>query len=57
MVHHVQNLAGLGFPCPEASEDTASALQEAWLSHLGQSLAGEFEIDPMTLLVRTTYAW
>ena len=54
LVHHMQNLAQLRYPCPEAREAMAYAAQEKWLSLFGQSLATAFELDPMTLKVRTS---
>jgi hypothetical protein len=54
LVHHMQNLAQLRYPCPEAREAIAYAAQEKWLSLSGQSLAKTFELDPMTLKVRTS---
>lgn len=53
MVHHLQNLAGLSFPCREAREKQAFAAQEQWLALFGKDLTTEFELDPLTLLVRT----
>jgi hypothetical protein len=53
MVHHVQNVAGLRYDCPEARERPAFAAQEAWLAQSGGDLASVFGIDPLTLLVRT----
>lgn len=56
MVHHLQKQAGLTFACPEAREAQAYAVQAAWLSRYGQSLEGEFAINPLTLLVLTNCA-
>lgn len=53
LVHHVQNAAQLTYFCPEARETLAYAAQEKWLSLFGQSLLTTFEIDPLTLKVRT----
>jgi hypothetical protein len=53
LVHHAQNVAGLTYPCPEAREALAYAAQEKWLSLFGQSLLATFELDPLTLKVRT----
>jgi hypothetical protein len=53
MTHHVQNLAGLRYECAEAREKLAYMAQAQWLALFGQTLAGEFSTDPMTLLVRT----
>ena len=54
LVHHLQNVAGLKYDCPEAREKTAYRAQASWLKLFGKSLADEFEIDPMTILVRTS---
>jgi hypothetical protein len=54
LVHHMQNYAKLKYPCPEAREAVAYAAQEKWLKMFGQSLAKAFELDPMTLRVRTS---
>jgi hypothetical protein len=53
MVHHIQNIAGLRYPCPEAREAPAYAAQAEWLARSGSDIAAAFGIDPMTLLVRT----
>lgn len=54
MVHHLQNIAGIVYECPEARERTAYAAQQRWLELFGQDLESEFSIDPMTLLIRGT---
>ena len=53
MTHHLQNVAGLKYECPQAREELAYRAQERWLARSGRSLAKEFKLDPMTLLVRT----
>jgi len=53
MTHHLQNVAGLKYECPQAREELAYQAQERWLARSGRSLAKEFRVDPMTLLVRT----
>ena len=53
MVHHMQNVAGLKYRCPEEREKPAFAAQNRWLSLFGRSLQDEFKLDAMTLLVRT----
>jgi hypothetical protein len=53
MVHHLQKEAGLIYPCPGASEKLAYEAQEKWLGLFGLDLAGEFDIDPFTLLATT----
>ena len=54
MVHHLQNLGNLNYECPEAREKLAFAAQEKWLELFDRTLASEFELDPFTLLVRTS---
>ena len=53
MVHHVQNVAGMTYACPEEREKLAYAAQRQWLALFGRELMKEFKLDPMTLLVRT----
>ena len=53
MVHHLQTVAGLRYPCSEAREKLAYAAQDKWLGLFGQSLESEFRIDAFTLLATT----
>jgi hypothetical protein len=53
LVHHLQNVAGLKYDCSEAREKPAYGAQSRWLELFGMELADEFEIDAMTILVRT----
>lgn len=53
MVHHLQNVAGLKYDCAEAREKPAYRAQMKWLELFGKTLAAEFDLDPMTILVRT----
>ena len=53
MVHHLQNLAGTKYACPQERERLAYAAQQAWLGLFGRNLKDEFEIDAMTLLLST----
>jgi len=53
MVHHLQNLGGLKFDCPQARERLAYAAQDQWLARSGQNLTDEFELDALTVLLRT----
>ena len=53
MVHHVQNVGGLKYECPQAREKPAYVAQDRWLALFGRNLMDEFELDPMTVLVRT----
>ncbi len=52
MVHHLQNVGGQKFDCPEAREKTAYEAQERWLAMFGLSLQDELNIDPFTVLVK-----
>ncbi|MFY9827741.1 MAG: DUF6647 family protein [Rhodoplanes sp.] len=52
-VHHLQNIAGLTYACPQEREALAYQAQEKWLGLFGRSLASEFQIDGLTLLVNT----
>jgi hypothetical protein len=56
-VHHIQNLSGETFACPEAREAAAFDAQERWLNRFGDSLESEFGIDPFTVLARSMCAW
>jgi hypothetical protein len=42
------------FACPGKREKDAYRAQRAWLELFDRTLEGEFGIDPMTLLVRTS---
>lgn len=53
LVHHLQNLAGLKYECPQAREAPAYAAQDRWLDRFGLSLESEFGINPMSRLVHT----
>lgn len=53
MVHHLQNVGGLKYECPQAREQQAYAAQQRWLGLFGSDLEKAFELDAMTLLVRT----
>jgi hypothetical protein len=53
LAHHLQNTAEFKYDCAEAREKPAYQAQERWLELFGTSLAEEFAIDQMTLLVRT----
>lgn len=54
LVHHLQNVGGETYPCAGAREKPAYRAQARWLEMFGTSLEDEFQIDPMTILVRTT---
>jgi hypothetical protein len=53
MVHHLQNLRGAKFGCPEEREQLAYQAQDRWLAVFGKSLSDEFDLDPMTLFAKT----
>ncbi|MBI5277052.1 MAG: hypothetical protein HY854_11380 [Burkholderiales bacterium] len=53
LVHHLQKVRGDRFACPAEREKLAYRAQSRWLEEAGTSLAREFQVDPMTLLVRT----
>jgi Domain of unknown function (DUF6647) len=53
LVHHLQTIAGSTYACPQEREALAYDAQNKWLGLFGRSLASEFKIDAMTLLVRT----
>lgn len=53
MVHHLQNVAGLKYDCPQAREKPAHVAQDKWLALFGRNLMDEFKLDPLTVLVRT----
>jgi hypothetical protein len=53
IVHHAQNLLGLKYECPQEREGLAYLAQDRWLGLFGRSLASDFELDPLSLLVKT----
>lgn len=53
LVHHVQNVNALRYTCAGEREKPAYQAQARWLELFGKTLADEFGLDPMTLLVRT----
>jgi len=54
MVHHLQNLAGMKFECPAAREKVAYLAQSQWLKQFGRDLETDFQIDMLSLLVKTS---
>jgi hypothetical protein len=54
IVHHMQNHSAQKYACPEEREKAAFAAQELWLALFGTHLMAEFELDALTLLVRTS---
>ena len=57
MVHHMQNLGGIRYECPRQREKLAYAAQDKFLQLFGRDLEGEFEVNPFTVLVRSTCAY
>ena len=57
MVHHMQSLAGIQYECPRQREKLAYAAQDKFLQLFGRDLEGEFEVNPFTVLVRSTCAY
>jgi hypothetical protein len=53
MVHHLQNLAGLKYECPEAREEPAYMAQDRWLALYGRNFKKEFRVDDLTMALRT----
>ena len=53
MVHHLQNVGELKFACPQEREALAYKAQDQWLQLFGKDLAGEFELDAFTILVKS----
>ena len=51
MVHHLQHVARIRYPCPQASEELAYAAQDRWLGLFGRDLATDFDLDPFTVTV------
>jgi hypothetical protein len=52
-VHHLQNVGGLTFACPQEREKLAYEAQERWLKLFGRDLEQDFDLDRFTLLVTT----
>lgn len=53
MVHHLQNVGGLKYACPQAREKPAYQAQDKWLAQFNRNLTDSFALDPVTVLVRT----
>lgn len=56
MVHHLQNVGGFRYECPEAREKLAYQAQARWLEKYGKSLEEEFNIDKFTIFVKSMCA-
>lgn len=54
MVHHLQNVAGMTFACAGEREKDAYRAQRAWLELFDRTLEQEFELDAMTVMLRST---
>jgi len=54
LVHHFQSVLGLKHECPQQREKLAYVAQDRWPGLFGHSLADDFELDPFSLLVKTT---
>ena len=54
MVHHLQYSASLHFQCAGEREELAYTAQQRWLQLFGQDLESTFNIDAMTLKLRTS---
>lgn len=53
LVHHLQNVAGLTFSCPQERERVAYDAQARWLALFAKTLETELGIDAFDTLVRT----
>jgi len=53
LVHHIQDVAGIEYECPQAREKMAYEAQEKWLGLFGSSLERDFEISPDILAAAT----
>jgi hypothetical protein len=54
LVHHFQTANREKFDCPAQREVAAFELQDKWLRLFGSTLEAEFQVDPFSLLVRTS---
>jgi hypothetical protein len=54
LVHHLQQQAGLNYPCPQAREALAYEAQAQWLAMFGTTLEEEFQTNPLALKLRTS---
>jgi hypothetical protein len=52
LVHHLQNVAGIRYSCPQEGERPAYEAQARWLTLFGKTL-DEVGLDPFDVLVRT----
>jgi hypothetical protein len=54
LVHHFQTAYRTTFECDAQREAAAFEMQEKWLRLFGTTLEAEFQVDPFSLLVRTS---
>jgi hypothetical protein len=54
MAHHMQNLGGMRYECLRAREKLAYAAQDKFLELFGRDLENQFDVNPFTILVRST---
>ena len=53
MVHHLQNVGQLKFACPEEREELAYKAQDSWLHLFGRDLERDFQMDPLSVFVKS----
>jgi hypothetical protein len=53
LVHFLQDRASWSYECPGEREALAYEAQQRWLQLFGKSLEGAFDLDAMTLKLRT----
>jgi len=53
LVHHLQAQSGAKFACPQERERLAYKAQARWLEQMGETMETAFDLDPMTILVRS----
>jgi hypothetical protein len=54
LVHHVQTITAMVYPCPPAREALAYRLQAQWLAEKGvEDPYDAMEVDPFTIMVRS----
>jgi len=54
MVHHLQRSARIAYACDEEREQLAFAAQDEWLHLFGHQLTADFDLDPFTIMLRST---
>jgi hypothetical protein len=54
MVHHLQNVGGLEYLCPDGREKLAYLAQDRWLRRFGLDLETAFGLDLFTVFVRSS---